>query len=79
MNDELNKEMCKGHKLYGLKFKALARKADRDVFLFNVEGAGSPLYVVHLTWSKETSPEWPWITPFESKDDFTSNWKRIYE
>lgn len=54
---ELEREMCAGHKLYGLKSRAIARCSARDDFIFEVEGRGWAF--VHLTWSKETQPEWP--------------------
>jgi hypothetical protein len=79
MSEELANETCSEHQLHGLKSKAIARKDGRDDFLFIVNGATSPLYVVHLTWQKETSPNWPHITPFESKDDFLQNWRRIFD
>ena len=79
MSLELSRETCDAHKLHGLKSRALARKDGRDDFLFEIEGAPYPLYIVHLTWSKETSPDWPWITAFESKEDFIENWRKIYD
>ncbi|KUM53569.1 hypothetical protein [Rheinheimera sp. EpRS3] len=79
MSLELGRETCETHKLHGLNSKALARKDGRDDFLFKIEGAPRPLYVVHLTWSKETSPDWPWITEFGSKTDFIENWRKIYD
>jgi hypothetical protein len=79
MEKELHREICKGHVLYGLECFAIARREDRDDFLFSVKGATAPIYSVHLTWSEETSPEWPYAVPFESKQAFIHGWKRIFE
>jgi hypothetical protein len=79
MKKELAMETCAEHLLYGKEVVVIARKDGRDDFLFSVSGAASPLYVVHLTWSKETKPEWPWVTPFRNKEDFLENWRRIYD
>ena len=39
MENELKRETCKGHVLSGLVCFALARREDRDDFLFSVKGA----------------------------------------
>ena len=31
---------------------------------------GGPFYVVHLTWSVETDPAWPWTDAYDDMDDF---------
>ena len=79
MMDELSSEACPEHELYGLVGKAIARKDGRDDFLFYFNSTTSPLYVIHLTWRKESSPHWSSITPFESKEDFIETWERIYD
>jgi len=68
MEIELHREICEGHVLYGLECFAIARREDRDDFLFSVQGAAAPIYSVHLTWSwsEETSPDWPYAVSFES-------------
>lgn len=67
---ELRKEMCKGHVLYGKEILAIARREDRDDFLFYVKNSDVALYSVHLTWNKENAPEWPYAAAFESKENF---------
>ena len=79
MVSELEAELCAKHELSGCKSIALARKDGRDDFLFQIEGANQPLYVVHLTWQKESSPSWPTIESFTDKRDFIENWYRIYD
>jgi hypothetical protein len=65
---ELARELPPGHRLFGRKVRAVARRVDRDDFLFVVEPvdrsgpfrAAPPEWaLVHLTWSKETDPRWP--------------------
>jgi hypothetical protein len=54
---ELNRELSFEHVLTGKTLRALARRQDCDDVLFEVDGVG--LAVVHLTWSRETRPDWP--------------------
>jgi hypothetical protein len=77
--DELKKEASSTHALFGLMAQCLARRADRDDFLFFLPEHSHPLAVVHLTWSKETKPDFPWTTFFESAADFSVSWRRIFE
>ena len=63
---ELEKEVCRGHVLYGVKATAVALRVDRDDVLFELSGAEKPLAVVHLTWKKEISLLWPLTDFFES-------------
>jgi hypothetical protein len=56
---ELRREMCPGHALYGLAVSTVAQRDDRDDFLFSLDDGSSRIAVVHLTFQKETSPEWP--------------------
>jgi hypothetical protein len=77
---ELANEVCSEHILYKVNAKVLARKTDRDDFLFFIEGLENPYCIVHLTWSKETKPDWPWTIQFESKSSFLETWQvRLYE
>jgi len=55
---ELEKELSPDHELYYAPIRhALARRADRDDVLYASDDG--VWYLVHLTWKKETSPEWP--------------------
>jgi len=80
MEQELSKELCKEHVLYNQKVNAIARKDDRDDFLFSSKEVKGAFFVVHLTWSKETSSLWPTCTEFSSEQDFLNNWNhKLYE
>ena len=57
---ELEKEIIKGHIFFGIKTRAIARRTDCDDFLFELLDGSGRLAVVHLTWQKETDPQWPW-------------------
>jgi len=76
---ELKKEMSPAHPLSGLEAQCVARRKDRDDFLFRFPGAQRPLAVVHLTWHVEKSADFPWTTFFDSDDDFEVNWRRIFD
>lgn len=65
--EELAREVCVGHKLHGLKTRAIARCCANDDFIFEVEGGRWAF--VHLTWAKETRPEWPDAAIFASLED----------
>ena len=76
LNEELHREVCAGHVLHGRQARAVARRADQDDVLFEVQGSAAPFYVVHLTWNRETSPQWPGSAPYESLEDFFERWPR---
>jgi len=76
---ELNREICEEHVLAGRSMEALARLNGRDDFLFRDKHVTDDCFVVHLTWRKESSPDFPWTTRFISFDDFYQNWKRIWD
>jgi len=70
---ELEREVARGHPLYGVGAKAIARRGDRDDVLFAV--ADSPtVAVVHLSYEayeEETNVLWPHTAFFGS----LSEWK----
>jgi hypothetical protein len=76
---ELASELCLTHALNGLALTAVARRDRRDDFLFRREDGQDGCFVVHLTWRKESSADWPYTTQFSSLDDFSANWRRILE
>lgn len=76
---ELKREACSLHPLFGLKSQCIARRDDRDDFLFFCPEHSHTIAVVHLTWSKEKTADFPWTTFFEDGDDFIANWGRIFE
>ncbi len=76
---ELKREVCSLHPLFGIGAVCIARREGRDDFLFSLPSHSKPIAVVHLTWSKEKAADFPWTTFFDSAEDFTANWKRIFE
>lgn len=70
LSAELSSELAPNHALYGLKSRAVANRIDRDDVLFTVDGGSSPLAVVHLTWRKESDPNWPSTKLFASWEEW---------
>lgn len=64
-NDELLREVSRDHVLYGMDAKVIARRQDIDDFLFEL--SDGRFANVHLTWAKETNPEWPATEIYESR------------
>ena len=75
--NELSSEPCPEHLLYKKDAEILARKSDRDDFLFYVKELTQPYCVVHLTWRKESQPLWPNVNQFKDKADFLQNWQHV--
>jgi hypothetical protein len=67
---ELLREMPSDHRLYGLPFCVMGRREDRDDFLFQIQDADYKFAHVHLTWAKESDPQWPWTTLYKTFEDF---------
>lgn len=64
---ELQKEMCESHLLFGANLEIVARRRDRDEYLFKY--INEEIYAqVHLTWrgALEPDPFWPVTTIYES-------------
>ena len=70
---ELARETATGHALHGSTCVKVARRIDRDDVLFKVIGAGAPFHVVHSTWDKETSSEWPEARPYRDFEAFLAD------
>jgi hypothetical protein len=71
---ELARELSKGHPLYGVTLRAVARRGDRDDVLFRTPANG--FVVVHLTWRRAERPPWPnivWQSPVAEVSAF-ANW-----
>jgi hypothetical protein len=60
--DELTREMSPKHILNGVPAAALARKRHRDDFLFSLQDGTGRVASVHLTWSEESTPDFPWTS-----------------
>ncbi len=79
LETELKREVSHEHPLFGLSGRCLARRADRDDFLFSFSDAKHPFAVVHLTWRVEKGMDWPWTVFFLDANDFDANWRRIFD
>jgi hypothetical protein len=68
LEEELAREVAKGHPLLGARASALARREDNDDVLFALNGGPAPFAVVHLTWSgtPEPAPKWPAFECYET-------------
>lgn len=63
---ELRHEMYAGHVLSGRSAMAIGQRQDRDDFLFYLGESAPNFAVVHLTFQRETRPEWPRTILFDS-------------
>ena len=73
---ELHRELPASHQLYGRQVHAVARRQDRDDVLFRSLSDDGPVFCVHLTWSVETDPKWPWTETYDGYDDFLERCSR---
>ncbi|MDQ6420472.1 hypothetical protein RB620_13595 [Paenibacillus sp. LHD-117] len=66
---ELRKEVCADHVLYNKILMIVARRRDRDEYLFRLINEGK-FAQVHLTWrgAVEPDPFWPVTELFDSFD-----------
>lgn len=66
LEKELLREISPGHKLQGVSLRAVGRRTDSDDVLFELKNFDYQCAVVHLTWRKETSADWPFTVLFET-------------
>jgi len=59
LEEELQSELRRGHELFGVAVRAIARRIDCDDVLFSLEDGSGRVAVVHLTWSSRERPPWP--------------------
>ena len=69
VSKEFYREADKAHPLCDERMWAIARRIDRDDFLFKMHDGR--LAAIHLTWTVETTPNFP---AFEIFDDL-NDWK----
>ena len=68
---ELEREVGRGHLLYGQRAIAVGRRVDQDDVLFWLPEGPAPLAVVHLTYAgRERSPEWRLTQLYHTFDDW---------
>lgn len=58
--NELRREVCDHHILFGINVRAVGRRIDCDDVLFVTDDPQKPIAVVHLTWRIESDRSWPW-------------------
>ena len=63
---ELHREMPTGHILFGRNVQAIGRHQDCYDVLFYIGDTTPQLAVVHLTYARESRPEWPNTTLFDT-------------
>jgi len=61
---ELRRETPLGHVLHGQAMHAIARCETSDDVLYRSESDTDAVFLIHLTWSVETDPEWPATTRY---------------
>lgn len=78
---ELQRELHPLHPLAGATARCIARRDDRDDFLFEFDQGWA---IVHLTWQPESDPRFPMARLFESETEVVnqlqldaSNFKRV--
>jgi hypothetical protein len=69
--DEYAVEIAKGHPLYGVLVRAIAKRQDCDDVLFELLRHLCEYAVVHLTWTgkEEVAPDWPGFELYADDDD----------
>ncbi len=66
--NELESELHEAHKLHGKKVKFIARVSTSDDVAFELTDGS--IAVVHLTYTKESSPNFPWFVLYPSFDNW---------
>lgn len=75
LNEELEKELSTKHILYGKEAIAVARREDNDDVVFWIKELNR-YAVVHLTYSKEASTEYP-ITSLFTLSELEEHCKNV--
>jgi hypothetical protein len=76
---ELRRELPRSHQLAGRSLRAVARRDNTDDVLFELATGEGPVFCVHLTWSVERKPPWPWTDRYDSITDFVERWPREHQ
>jgi hypothetical protein len=77
MEAELEREVCEDHPLYRLQCRAVARSTeDPNEFLFVTADRDRPVAFVHLTWTVETRPDFPYTVTYPSWEAFQVAWAK---
>lgn len=69
---------CKGRSV-----ASLTQGRTDDFLFFESDGSENLVenkcHIVHLTWRKETKPDWPWVVSFSEYADFVQNWRKVFD
>jgi hypothetical protein len=76
LESELRRELSPTHCLSNRMLRAIARRDGYDDVLFAPASGHAPVYCVHLTWSVETDPAWPWTNEYRDQAEFAKRWPR---
>lgn len=63
---EIHREICRGHVLFGRSVVAVGYRQDCDDVLFYLGETAPSFAVVHLSYQRETRPEWPSTTLYDT-------------
>ena len=69
---ELARELSGSHVLANVPVTALACRQDQDDVLFQLNDGSGRVAVLHLTYRKESAPDWPFTTLFGSLEEFSA-------
>ena len=72
---ELQRECCPDHPLHGRLCVAVAQASDDpNEFVFVTDNPKLPIAFVHLTWTVERSPTFPYTVGYPSWQEFRVAW-----
>jgi hypothetical protein len=76
--EELNREMCDTHPLQDVKCVPVAydNRTCKE-YLLSTDMLDSPFVLVHLTFTKESDPRWPFIIRYRSMNHFLASERYI--
>jgi hypothetical protein len=75
---ELQREVCPRHPLHGRECQAVAQATDDpNEFLFATNHPELPVAFVHLTWSVESTPTFPYTVGYRSWEAFRIAWMKV--
>jgi hypothetical protein len=73
----LQHEVCPGHPLYRIECRAVARNREHhDEFIFVTAHSDMPVAFVHLTWTVESGPAFPYAVGYPSWEAFRAAWTK---
>jgi hypothetical protein len=76
LSAELQRECCPAHPLHGRRCAPVAAaRDDPNEFLFVTDHPEYPIAFVHLTWSVETDPMFPYTVGYRSWEAFGLAWR----